>query len=34
MRRLWEPWFYNSTINAGDVEELDKITLVTVRSGG
>ena len=32
--RLYEPWFYNGTINGGDVEELEKITLITVRSAG
>jgi len=31
--RLWEPWFYEK-INAGEVESMPGMTLVTIRSAG
>lgn len=32
--RMWEPWYYNHTINAGDIEEIRGMSLITVRSAG
>ena len=32
--RLWEPWYYNHTVNAGDIEEMRGMSLITVRSAG
>ncbi len=31
--RFWEPWFYN-TINAGEIETIPGLTLITVRAAG
>jgi hypothetical protein len=31
--RLWESWFYGDT-NAGEVESMPGLTLITVRSAG
>lgn len=31
--RLWEPWFYKE-INAGEVESIPGLDLITVRSAG
>lgn len=31
--RLWEPWFYGD-INAGEVESIPGLTLITIRSAG
>ena len=31
--RLWEPWFYQG-INAGEIEEIPGMSLVTIRAAG
>lgn len=31
--RMWEPWWYK-TVNAGNIEEIRGMSLITVRSGG
>ena len=32
--RLWEPWFYDGDINAGDIETVTGMSLITIRSAG
>ena len=34
LTRMWEPWWYKNTVNAGDIEEIRAMSFITVRAGG